>query len=217
MTDWVSELEVRAPDLVAAWRGIEVGKLLSVRREVRERAGQGSVARTLEQLAATADALAAIVERLPEGAFAEPGGEGDWNVAQAIGHVATARSGLVIAAGLAASGRWPADASPVVPGVPGPPGSSRADLLGKLDKSRRVIARTAQLIAGHESDPCPLDHPLVGRLRCGEWLFFAGVHDLMHLEQLHAIAMRSSGYPTRAATATGGDATRRRRAPLDSL
>jgi hypothetical protein len=28
----------------------------------------------------------------------------------------------------------------------------------------------------------------VGRLRCGEWLLFAGVHDLMHLEQLHRIA-----------------------------
>jgi predicted amidophosphoribosyltransferase len=24
--------------------------------------------------------------------------------------------------------------------------------------------------------------------RCGEWLLFAGVHDPMHLEQLHAIA-----------------------------
>ena len=43
-------------------------------------------------------------------------------------------------------------------------------------------------IAGHEEDPCPLDHPQVGSLRCGEWLLFAGVHDLMHLEQLHGIA-----------------------------
>jgi hypothetical protein len=38
--------------------------------------------------------------------------------------------------------------------------------------------------------PCPLQHPLVGQLRCGEWLIFAGVHDLMHLEQLHALATR---------------------------
>ena len=37
-----------------------------------------------------------------------------------------------------------------------------------------------------------LDHPLVGRLRCGEWLLFAGVHDLMHLEQLHALADRAT-------------------------
>jgi hypothetical protein len=51
-----------------------------------------------------------------------------------------------------------------------------------------VIDRSARQIAGHETDPCPLDHPLVGRLRCGEWVLFAGVHDVMHLEQLHGIA-----------------------------
>ena len=50
------------------------------------------------------------------------------------------------------------------------------------------MERAARSIAGHEEDPCPLEHPLVGRLRCGEWLLFAGVHDLMHLEQLHGIA-----------------------------
>jgi hypothetical protein len=27
----------------------------------------------------------------------------------------------------------------------------------------------------------------VGRLRCGEWLLFAGVHDLMHLEQVERL------------------------------
>jgi hypothetical protein len=43
-------------------------------------------------------------------------------------------------------------------------------------------------IAGHEGERCPLDHPLIGRLRCGEWLLFVGVHDLMHLQQLHRIA-----------------------------
>jgi hypothetical protein len=46
------------------------------------------------------------------------------------------------------------------------------------------------MVAGHENDPCPLEHPLVGRLLCGEWLLFAGVHDLMHLEQLHALEAR---------------------------
>jgi hypothetical protein len=30
-------------------------------------------------------------------------------------------------------------------------------------------------------------HPQVGRLRCGEWLVFAGVHDVMHLDQLHGL------------------------------
>jgi len=53
-----------------------------------------------------------------------------------------------------------------------------------LAKSRRSMAISAEAIAGHEADPCPLDHPLVAHLRCGEWLLFAGVHDLMHLEQL---------------------------------
>jgi hypothetical protein len=34
-------------------------------------------------------------------------------------------------------------------------------------------------------------------LRCGEWLLFAAVHDLMHLEQLHGIAIQLA--PTDAA------------------
>ena len=50
-----------------------------------------------------------------------------------------------------------------------------------------IIERGARTIAGHETDPCPLEHPLVGRLRCGEWLLFSGVHDLVHLEQLEAL------------------------------
>jgi len=66
--------------------------------------------------------------------------------------------------------------------------AGRGDLIRKLEQSRRIVARSAALVAGHETDPCPLDHPLVGRLRCGEWLLFAGVHDVMHLEQLHGIA-----------------------------
>jgi hypothetical protein len=49
------------------------------------------------------------------------------------------------------------------------------------------MGESAQAIAGHEADDCPLDHPLIGRLRCGEWLLWAGVHDLMHLEQIHRL------------------------------
>jgi hypothetical protein len=60
-------------------------------------------------------------------------------------------------------------------------------LIARIATSQRIIARSARAVAGHETDACPLDHPLVGRLRCGEWLLFAGVHDLMHLEQLHLI------------------------------
>ena len=180
-------LAVSAPDVVAAWRGIDEGALLSVRREVRRRAGEGSTDRIVPQLAAVAAALASVVEGLPERAFAMPGGEGDWNVAQAIGHTASARAGLVMAASMAASGRWPADAPVVVPGVPGAADAPREDLIRRVATSQRIIERAARSITGHETEPCPLEHPLVGRMRCGEWLLFSGVHDLMHLEQLEAL------------------------------
>ena len=55
----------------------------------------------------------------------------------------------------------------------------------RIAQSQRIVERAGRTVAGHELDPCPLEHPLVGRLRCGEWMLFAGVHDLMHLEQLH--------------------------------
>src|SRR4051794_4558172 len=117
---WVDDLAVVAPDIVASWRGIEVGRFLSVRREVRRRAGPGTTERLVVELGGTAAALGAIVEGLPDAAFTLPGGEEDWTVAEAIGHDATARQGLVMAAALAAAGRWPADAPTVVPSVPGP-------------------------------------------------------------------------------------------------
>jgi hypothetical protein len=184
---WLDELEVLAPDPVSAYRNIEEGKFISVRREVRRRTQPGSVPRIVPQLAALADALDAIVARLPDAAFAAPGGEGDWTVAEAIGHDAHARAGLTLAGALAASGRWPADATAVVPGVPGEASAGREALRRRIAVSQRSIERSARVIEGHETDPCPLEHPWVGRLRCGEWLLFAGVHDLMHLEQLHGI------------------------------
>jgi DinB family protein len=188
MTDWVDALEPGAPDVIAAWRGIDAGRFISVRRAVRRRAGEGTAERIAGQLATLADGLSSIVASLPDKAFGLPGGEGDWTVAEAIGHDVNARSGLVLAASLAASGRWPADAPTVVPGVPGPVDVTRDDLLRKIAQSQRLIDRVTRTIAGHETDPCPLHHPLVGRLRCGEWILFAGVHDLMHLEQLHNLA-----------------------------
>jgi hypothetical protein len=190
VSGWLSALEASAPDPVAAYRGIDAGRLLSVRREVRRRAGEGRAVAIVPQLAALADALVAIVERLPDEAFREPGGEADWNVAQAIGHDASARAGLTLAASLAASGRWPAAAPAVVPGVPGPADEPRDALVRRIAQSQRLVERAARAIEGHEADACPLEHPLVGRLRCGEWLLFAGVHDLMHLEQLHALEDR---------------------------
>jgi hypothetical protein len=74
--------------------------------------------------------------------------------------------------------------------VPGEPDAGRDELLARLARSQRLVERAAIRVAGHELDPCPLEHPWVGRLRCGEWLLFAGVHDLMHLEQLHVLADR---------------------------
>lgn len=184
---WLDELEAAAPDAVLAYRNVEAGKFISVRREVRRRTAPGTTPIVVPQLAALASALDAIVASLPEAAFSAPGGEGDWNVAQAIGHVAHARAGLSLAGALAASGRWPVDAPAVVPGIPGAPAATRDDLRRRIATSQRAIERAARSIEGRETDPCPLEHPLVGRLRCGEWLLFAGVHDLMHLEQLHGI------------------------------
>ena len=80
-----------------------------------------------------------------------------------------------------------------MPGIPGERGHGREALVRRLATSQRIVERAARSIAGHEADPCPLEHPLVGRLRCGEWLLFAGVHDLMHLEQLHGIAVQLGG------------------------
>lgn len=190
MTTWVEALEAGAPDIVAAWSGIEEGHEISVRREVRRRAGEGSAERVVQQLASLAGAMAAIVERLSDEDLGRDGGEQGWNVAQAIGHACDARAGLSLAAAKAAADQWPRDAKAVVPGVPGPADADRAALLHGIARSQRIIERSARTVAGHETKPCPLDHPLVGQLRCGEWLVFAGVHDLMHLEQLHAIMRR---------------------------
>jgi hypothetical protein len=185
---WLAALEARAPDLVAPFAALAEGRPLEVRRVVRARAGEGSAARILRQHAAIAEAYASHLDALPDAAFGLPGGEADWTVAQALGHAFASRSGLVTAASLAAQGRFPADAPTVVPGVPGPADPSRDQLRRRLAGSQRVVERAARAIGGHETEPCPLEHPLVGRLRCGEWFLFAGVHDLMHLEQLNALA-----------------------------
>jgi hypothetical protein len=195
---WLDSLAGGAPDVVAAYRNVEVGKFITVRREVRRRTIIGSAPGIARQLASIATALDAIVARLPDAAFDQPGGEGGWNVAQAIGHTAHARAGLSLAGALAATGRWPEHAPAVVPGVPGESSAGREELRRRIEHSQKVIERSARAIDGHETEPCPLEHPLVGRLRCGEWLLFAGVHDLMHLEQLHRIEAELSGAPAMA-------------------
>ena len=190
MTTWVDALEPGAPDIVAAWRGIAVGRNDEVRREVRRMADQGTTDRIVPQLATLAEALASLVVAMSDADLVRDGGEEDWNVAQAIGHACDARAGLSLAAAKAAAGQWPPGAADVVPGVPGPADADRATLLRKIAQSQRIVERSARTVAGHETDPCPLFHPLVGRLRCGEWLVFAGVHDLMHLDQLHTMMRR---------------------------
>jgi hypothetical protein len=183
---WLGALEPRAPDVVAVWRAIDAGPM-SFRREVRRRAGPGTAAAVLAQQDAVADALAEALAACTEEMLRAPGEEEDWNVAQAFAHTTGSRRWLAHAAALAARGEWPTDAPRVVPGIPGPADADREMLLLLLAKSRRSLATSAEAIAGHESEPCPLDHPLVGHLRCGEWLLFAGVHDLMHLRQLHRL------------------------------
>jgi hypothetical protein len=181
---WLEALGSRAPDVVAVWQAMDAGPM-AFRRELRHRSGPGTAATVRAQQEAVADALAAALAATSDEQLRAPGGEEDWNVAQAFAHTTAARRWLARAAAMAASGTWPAEAPVVTPGVPGPADASRQLLLAYLDKSRRSMAESAAAIAGHEGDPCPLDHPLIGRLRCGEWLLWAGVHDLMHLEQLH--------------------------------
>jgi len=194
---WLAALEPRAPDVVAVWQTIDdeepVIRGIAFRHEIRRRAGPGSAARILAQHDAIGDALEAVLADLPEALLRASGGEGDWNVAQAFAHTTGSRRWLAHAAALAARGEWPADAPRVVPGVPGPADADRETLLTLLGKSRRSLATSAEAIAGHEAEPCPLDHPLVGHLRCGEWFLFAGIHDLMHLRQLHRLRAEAEG------------------------
>jgi hypothetical protein len=159
--DWIDALEPEAPDIVAAGRGVAAGRFISVRRAVRQRAGEGSAEAVAAQLATLAVALTAYVDAASDETLRLPGGEKEWNVAQAIGHDCDARAGLCLAAAKAASGQWPADAPTVVPGVAGPPDADRATLLRRFAQSQRLIERAARTVAGHETDPCPLDHPLV--------------------------------------------------------
>ena len=183
---WWEAVQPHAPDVVAAWLACDQS-LLAMRRELRRRAGPGTAGSILRQQDAVADALEAALSTASEEILRAPGGEEDWNVAQAFAHTTAARRWLVSAAATAARGEWPREEPVVRPGIPGPPDASRELLAMYLAKSRRSMALSAAAIAGHEADPCPLDHPLVGFLRCGEWLLFAGVHDLMHLEQLHRL------------------------------
>ena len=187
---WVAAIEADAPDVVACWHVLDgtAAGLITMRRELRARVHPGDAPRLAAQQEPIADALERVLRDLPDGLLQAPGGEEDWNVAQAFAHTTAARRFLATWAALDAGGaRGTGETPRVVPSVPGRPDATREELLILLDKSRRAIREAAAQIEGHERQRCAVDHPLVGRLRCGEWLLFIGIHDLMHLEQLHRL------------------------------
>ena len=187
---WLSALETDAPDVIACWRVFDwdFDGLKRLRRELRVRVGENDAPRILAQQEAIGDALEAVLQSLPEALLRVPGGEGDWNVAQAFAHTTAARRFLAAWAALDSDGSWPEHRPPVVtPSVPGRADATLDELLTLLDKSRRSIREAAARIEGNETRRCRVEHPLVGRLRCGEWLLFIGIHDVMHLEQLHGL------------------------------
>src|SRR5262245_21621018 len=188
--DWIARLESDAPDVVACWRALDnsYSGLRAFRREIRGRVHDGDAPRILAQQDVVGDELERALREMPEQLLRAPGGEEDWNVAQAFAHTTAGRRFLGTWAALDAGGEWPKDHAPVVtPSVPGRPDASREELLVLLDKSRRAIREAAARIEGHELQRCGMDHPLIGHLRCGEWLLFLGIHDCMHLEQLHRL------------------------------
>ena len=187
---WLTSAQAGAPDTVAAWQALgNFAGLEALRQVLEERVHDGDAPRIFAEQETLANALEEALVAMPDAALGAPGGEEDWNVAQAFAHATAARRFLPTWAAMAAAGTWPADNPPVVrPSIPGDPATTHEELLVLLGKSRRSQERAAEQLTGHETEPCPLDHPLVGRLRCGDWLLFAGVHDLMHLEQLHRIA-----------------------------
>jgi hypothetical protein len=187
---WLSAFETNAPDVIACWRVFDwdFDGLKRLRRELRARVAENDAPQILAQQEVIGDALEAVLRSLPERLLRAPGGESDWNVAQAFAHTTAARRFLAAWAALDSDGSWPEHRPPVVtPSVPGRADATLDELLTLLDKSRRSIREAAARIEGNETRRCRVEHPLVGRLRCGEWLLFIGIHDVMHLEQLHGL------------------------------
>ena len=188
--DWLTALEADAPDVVACWRATDssFSGLKALRRELRARVHEGEAPGILAQQEAVAEQLERMLLAMPERLLRAPGGEGDWNVAQAFAHTTAARRFLGTWAALDAGGTWPEDNAPVVtPGIPGRADATREELAMLLEKSSNAIRKAAERIQGHERRRCGMAHPLVGHLRCGEWLLFLGIHDCMHLEQMHGL------------------------------
>ena len=189
-TAWLAALEVDAPDVIACWRALGSGftGLRPLRRELLHRVHASDAPRILAQQEAVGRELERMLRAMPERLLRAPGGEEDWNVAQTFAHATAARRFLGAWAALDAGGTWPETDPPrVAPSVPGRPDATREELLVLLDKSSRAMRKAAERIEGNERQRCGLDHPLIGHLRCGEWLLFLGVHDCMHLEQMQRL------------------------------
>lgn len=199
---WAVALTADAPDVVACWEALdetEEGREAML-HELDVRVVDGAAPRILAQQEAIGDALEAILRSLPDELLRAPGGEEDWNVAQAFAHTTAARRFLATWAALDVDRPWPEHRPPTVtPSIPGRADATREELLVLLDKSRRGLREAAARIDGHETQPCGMEHPLIGRpRRCGDWLLFVGVHDLMHLEQLHRLAGEHAARPSTA-------------------
>jgi hypothetical protein len=193
---WAMALADVAPDVVACWSVFDwdADGLAALRAELSRRVHTGDAPRFLVQQERIGDELERVIRALPDALLRAPGGEGDWNVAQAFAHTTAARRFLATWASLDAAGRWPEHRPPVVtPSVPGRSDATRDELLVLLDKSRRAVREAAGAIEGHELDTCRMGHPLIGELRCGDWLLFIGIHDLDHLAQLHGLRRRADG------------------------
>ena len=113
---WLSALETDAPDVIACWRVFDwnFDGLKRLRRELRARIGKNDAPRILAQQEAVGDALEAVLRSLPPVLLRTPGGEGDWNVAQAFAHTTAARRFLAAWAALDSDGSWPQHRPPVV-------------------------------------------------------------------------------------------------------
>ena len=198
---WLTSLEADAPDVLACWRALDSSftGLKALRRELLHRVHPGDAPRILAQQEAVGRELERMLRAIPERLLRAPGGEEDWNVAQAFAHTTAARRFLGTWAALDAGGTWPATDPPTVtPSIPGRPDATREELLVLLEKSSRAMRKAAERIEGHERQRCGMDHPLIGHLRCGEWLLFLGIHDCMHLEQLEALLETDAAHGTHA-------------------
>ena len=91
-------------------------------------------------------------DALPEAALRAPGGEEDWNVAQAFAHTTAARRFLAAWAALDVAGDGRAAEPQVTPSIPGPADAVARGASRLLAKSRASMARSAAAIEGHETE-----------------------------------------------------------------